>query len=97
MYAWAMKLNEALARAAADAGWSPTKIAGEIGVSEMTVRRWVLGKCAIPGHRLLALMRLLPGLQEHLGLDIAASQAEPHRTTTLTPRSGQRGVRQRAS
>ncbi len=69
-----MDFKEALRKAADDAGWSPAKIAGEVGVSETAARRWLSGEREprLPQYR--ALLKTLPGFAALMdGGDLKAS------------------------
>ena len=66
-----MTISEALRRAIDDAGWSATKLAAEVGVSENAVKKWLAGSTP-GGESLLALQRKLPGFAELLQIEGAA-------------------------
>jgi transcriptional regulator with XRE-family HTH domain len=61
-----MTIAQALAEAAHEANWTPTRVALEAGVTEGTARNWLKGNKIPGGDKLESLRRALPGLAERL-------------------------------
>lgn len=56
-----MDFKDALKRAADNAGWSVTKVAAEVGVTEKTARKWVTGEAQPRLEQYQTLRSKLPG------------------------------------
>ncbi len=59
-----MTIAQALVASAKKAGWSPAKIAGEVGVAEVSVRRWLRGEREPRAAQYRALLEKLPGFAD---------------------------------
>ncbi|HEY1653979.1 MAG TPA: helix-turn-helix transcriptional regulator [Candidatus Tumulicola sp.] len=68
-----MKLSQALATAAQDAGMNDVQIAAAVGVSQTTASRWLTGKREPRGSMVLALIKAVPGFGKLMGVEIAAA------------------------
>jgi len=64
-----MTITEALQRSVAAAGWTPTRLAYEAGVTEAAARKWLAGDAKPGGEPMIRLQRSLPGF---IGLVSAA-------------------------
>ncbi|MDB5069549.1 MAG: hypothetical protein JWM87_660 [Candidatus Eremiobacteraeota bacterium] len=65
-----MDVRAALKEAAERNGWSPTRVAAEVGMSEAGIRKFYAGDSAtLKSDALVVLMRELPGFAEKLGFD----------------------------
>ncbi len=67
-----MEFPEALTASLEEAGVRDVEFAAAIGVSQATVIAWKKGKKGIRGRRLIAAIKILPGLGRRLGLQVAA-------------------------
>lgn len=70
-----MNIPDALRTASREAGWTATKVAAAADVSESTVRNWMTGRTSIPGEKLLALGRIIPGLRPIIEREMRARVA----------------------
>lgn len=59
-----MEIREALRIAAEQAGWSPTKIAAEVGVAEKTAKKWLAGDNKPAVDQFQELRRVLPAFAD---------------------------------
>jgi transcriptional regulator with XRE-family HTH domain len=71
-YILGMKIAEALAAAAKDAGMNDVQIAAAVGVSQATANRWLRGKREPLGQTLVALVRAVPGFGQLIGVSVGS-------------------------
>jgi transcriptional regulator with XRE-family HTH domain len=68
-----MNLPAALRSAAKSAGMNDVQIAAAVGVSQVTVGRWLSGSREPRGKHLIALIDAVPGFGERIGLQKVAA------------------------
>lgn len=70
-YHGGMTIRDALREASKRAGWSPTKVAAEVGVTEKTAKKWLSGEADPRVEQFIALRKVLPGFAELLDRAVA--------------------------